>query len=145
MRYSMLSGAAVILALAFACTPAHKSSSGFHLPDGDPAKGRSVFIAMKCNTCHQVAGVEMPPVTARPQGPVILGGAVPFARTDGELATSIIDPSYKMAVGYRKEAIGVVGRSHMPDMTHAITIRQMIDLVAFLQAHYQVQPTVQIH
>jgi L-cysteine S-thiosulfotransferase len=143
MRTKIFSGAALILILAVACTSARKSSTGFHLPDGDPDRGKSVFIEMKCYTCHRIAGVEGLDLTGRT--PVTLGGRVQHTPTDGEMVTSIVEPSYKMAAGYRKEVIQVDGRSLMPDSTHAMTIRQMIDLVAFLQAHYELEPPPPVH
>jgi L-cysteine S-thiosulfotransferase len=143
MRTKILSGAALIMILAAACTPARKSSAGFHLPDGDPERGKAVFVEMKCYSCHRVPGVEGLDLNART--PVTLGGRVRYTPTDGQIATSIIEPSYRMAEGYRRDLIEANGRSLMPDTTHAMTVRQMIDLVAFLQANYQIESPPPVH
>jgi L-cysteine S-thiosulfotransferase len=143
MRTKILLGAALMMMFAAACTPTRKSAAGFHLPDGNPERGKAVFVEMKCYTCHRVAGVEGLDLSART--PVTLGGRVRYTPTDGQIVTSIVEPSYRMAEGYRKDLIEVDGRSLMPDTSHAMTIRQMIDLVAFLQANYEIESPPPVH
>lgn len=131
---------ALAAALAFACAD-RKSSTGFRLPDGDPARGQAVFAEMKCHTCHRVAGMDktFPAPVADPPVPVVLGGEIAHAKTDGELVTSIIHPSWQIAPAYATELQMKGGvRDRMPDFTQAMTVRQMIDLVAFLQSRYEV-------
>ncbi|MGI9330539.1 MAG: hypothetical protein ACR2QB_07445, partial [Gammaproteobacteria bacterium] len=43
-----------------ACMQSPKSGSGFRLPDGDPAMGEKTFLAMQCNACHTIQGLELP-------------------------------------------------------------------------------------
>jgi hypothetical protein len=69
---------------------------------------------------------------------VNLGGQVRNVRTYGELVTSIINPSHQFAKGYKKDLIQADGKSRMTDYTQFMTVRQMIDLVAFLQSRYEV-------
>src|SRR5512134_3925387 len=45
-----------LLALA-ACGP--ESPLGFSLPDGDAARGQEAFVALRCNSCHEVEGLEI--------------------------------------------------------------------------------------
>jgi hypothetical protein len=71
---------------------------------------------------------------------VVLGGEIPQPRTDGELVAAIIDPSHKLAPGYKKESIQSGGLSRMGDFGEAMTVREMVDLVAFLQSRYKVVP-----
>jgi mono/diheme cytochrome c family protein len=122
------------------CLQGRKSAAGFHVPDGDVAKGEAVFVAMRCHSCHRVAGAELPPPVADPPVPVLLGGRVPRARTDGELAAAIIDPSHRLATGYRPETIQAGGLSRMGEFADAMTVRELVDLVAFLQSRYEVVP-----
>jgi hypothetical protein len=132
---------AVILLGAFAatsCGPAHKSSAGFHLPDGDPLAGKAAFVELKCNACHRVAGVDLPGPVADPAVPVVLGGRTPSTRTDGELVTAIVDPSHKLAPRGPRASLTSGSLSRMGDFSDAMTVRQLIDVVAFLQAHYEV-------
>ena len=121
------------LALISGCTPGPKSSRGFRLPDGNAEKGKQAFLALKCNRCHKVEGVELPsPVSFH----LTLGGETPRVRTYGELVTSIINPSHVVAEQYKKQ-LADARESPMPDLTHEMTVGQMIDLVAFLQSRYQ--------
>jgi hypothetical protein len=70
---------------------------------------------------------------------VVLGGEVFEIRTDGYLVTSIINPSHELASGYPKERVTTPsGESRMPDFSDVMTVREVIDLVAFLQSRYTV-------
>ena len=120
------------------CDVGPKSSLGFRLPEGDVEKGKTAFLELKCHHCHTVAGIEFPPPDVLPPVMVNLGGQVRNVRTYGELVTSIINPSHRLAKGYKKELIQVDGKSRMTDYTEVMTVRQMIDLVAFLQSRYEV-------
>lgn len=133
-------GVMVALALgAAACAETRKSSAGFHLPDGDPQRGQQVFVDLKCHACHRVDGVALPAPVADPPVPVVLGGIVQNVRTDGELAAAIIDPSYHTASGYRLAEVRTGGLSRMGDFSEQMTVRELIDLVAFLQSRYTVR------
>jgi len=128
-----------LVLLMLGCQNTKKSSAGFRLPDGDAESGKKVFVAMGCATCHTVEGVaDLPAPTIRPPVPVTLGGPIPFVKTDGELVTSIINPSHKIAAGLRAEEVMRNGASRMPTYGEIMTVRQMIDLVAFLQSRYVV-------
>ena len=129
----------VFFALSLAaCDAGPKSSMGFRLPDGDIEKGKAAFVELKCHLCHTVAGVELSPPEVVPPVIVNLGGQVRNVKTYGELVTSIINPSHRLAKGYKKELISVDGKSRMTDYTEVMTIRQMINLVAFLQSQYEI-------
>ena len=58
--------------------------------------------------------------------------------TDGYLVTSIIYPSYQLA-SYPKEQITANGESRMPHYADKMTVRQLTDIVAFLQSRYVVR------
>jgi mono/diheme cytochrome c family protein len=140
MRRFFFAAVGLVLAVTLACAQTRKSSSGFHLPNGDPKHGQQVFVDLKCNACHRVDGVDLPAPVADPPVPVVLGGVVYGVRTDGELAASIIDPSHRLAPGYRvTEVASGTEMSRMGDYSEAMTVRELVDLVAFLQAHYDVR------
>lgn len=140
MRRFAFASIGLVLAVTLACAQTRKSSSGFHLPNGDPQRGQQVFVEMRCHTCHRVQGVELPAPVAEPPVPVVLGGVVYGVRTDGELAASIIDPSHRLAPGYRVTEVASGGEmSRMGDFSEQMTVRDLVDLVAFLQAHYDVR------
>lgn len=123
-----------------ACGPSRKSSAGFHIPDGDAIAGQAAFLELKCNACHRVEGVSLPAPVADPSVPVVLGGHTPRTRTDGELVSAIVDPSHKLAPGFPKANLKSGDLTRMGDFSDAMTVRQLIDVVAFLQAHYEVVP-----
>jgi mono/diheme cytochrome c family protein len=140
MRSIAIAGAATFLVFTLACDTGRKSAYGFRLPDGNAENGRAVFVELKCNACHRVQGLDLPAPTAHPEVPVILGGRIPYSRADGELVTSIINPSYRLASGYPRDLVAAGGRSRMPDVSETITARQLADIVAFLQSRYEVVP-----
>jgi len=69
---------------------------------------------------------------------VVLGGDVTHVKTYGELVASIINPSHKLAKGYVEEAVSEGGVSKMLVYNDVMTVRQLTDLVVFLQPHYKV-------
>lgn len=130
--------AVAVLLLLLGCQSGPKSSAGFRLPNGDVAAGRQVLIDMKCNTCHRVAGESLASPVADPPVPVLLGGDVPYTRTDGELVTAIINPSHEIAPALRTEQVKSGELSRMPDYGQLMSVRQMVDLVAYLHTRYHV-------
>jgi hypothetical protein len=132
-----------LLATALAaCVTSSRSPAGFRLPPGDVARGREAFTELRCHACHRVAGLDLPDPTADPAVPVELGGVVPAVKTDGELVTAIINPSHRLTGGQDQRMVVSGGLSRMGDFTEAMTVRQLVDLVAFLQSRYDVQPPV---
>ena len=59
-------------------------------------------------------------------------------KTYGQLVTSIINPSHKLIKRYPIDEISGGGQSLMPIMNEFMTVRQLIDLVAFLQDQYEI-------
>jgi sulfur-oxidizing protein SoxX len=129
----------VVLAFV-SCAPPEKSPAGFRLPDGDPVAGRADFVALKCNACHRVKGIELEPPVAEPPVPVVLGGVVDYQPTDGRFVTSIINPSHKLAPGFPEELIKSGNESRMADYSDVMTVRELVDLVAFLHTLYEYSP-----
>jgi len=135
----LIAPAVSALALVLAGCAGARSGAGFRLPDGDPAAGKLAFESLKCHQCHRVHGVDFPAPSAHPPVPVVLGGDVPHVKTDGELLTSIVNPSHRISGAYKPEEVRLPdGSSRMPDMTDAMTVHQLVDIVAFLQTRYTV-------
>ncbi len=127
-----------LLGTTVACDSRH-SSAGFRLPpDGDVERGKAAFVALGCNGCHEVSGVDLPKPTAQPPVPVVLGGEIDRIMGDGYLVTSIIYPSYKLA-GYPRDQIASGNESRMPHYADKLSVRQLTDIVAFLQSRYTVR------
>lgn len=124
------------IAASAACSSGRHSPAAFRLPpDGDAERGKAAFVALGCNTCHEVAGADLPKPTVQPPVPVALGGTVETRLSDAYLVTSIIYPNYQLAP-YPKDQITSGGQSRMPHYTDRMTVRQLTDIVAFLQSRY---------
>jgi L-cysteine S-thiosulfotransferase len=123
------------------CGPSPDSALGFRLPDGDADRGLAAYIELRCYACHVIDGLELDE-----RGPgaieVTLGGEVTRVRTYGELVTSIINPSHRLAPEYAPEDISINDESIMAlvYLNDVLTVQQLIDLVALLQANYRVTP-----
>lgn len=130
-----LAASAFVMVVAAGSCKGSKSGRGFQLPDGDINKGREAFVQLGCNQCHTVAGVDLGATSA--PGPVqfSLGGEVYRVKTYGQLVTAIINPSHIVSPQYKAQ-MQSSGQPPMPDLTKTMTVRQMIDVVAFLHAHY---------
>lgn len=140
MKFSIcMASGLVLLACVSGCDAGPKSAKGFSLPDGDAKQGEVTFVELKCYACHTVSGVTFPAEEEREQT-IKLGGEVSRIKTYGELVTSIINPSHKLAKGYPPEVVeSDEGQSKMKNYNDAMTVSQLIDLVAFLQSHYELQ------
>ncbi len=101
------------------------------LPPGDPAAGRQVFVDLKCYACHRITGEQFPlkPGEAATAGPDLtdMGRHHPTEY----LVESLLNPSAVVIDG--PGYVGGEGRSIMPP-TPAMTLAQLIDLVAYLKS-----------
>jgi hypothetical protein len=131
-------GLALSAVVLTACGP--ESGIGFRLPDGDATRGRDAFTALRCNSCHDVQGSDI--AFREEVTRVALGGRTTRVRTYGELVTSIINPSHRLAPRYAEEQVAVSGESLMRAayLNDVMTVQQLVDLVAFLQSTYEVAP-----
>lgn len=114
------------------------SSKGFRLPDGDAVVGREAFLYMQCHQCHTIDGEELPLIPGQETPYVELGGRVTKVKTYGELITAIINPSHELAPGYAEEVVSQDGESNMYIYNDHMTVQELIDIVMFLQPHYDV-------
>lgn len=128
----------LIVLAAAGCDTGPKSAKGFRLPDGDVEHGRATFVALRCHACHTVEGVQLPEPLETPEVSVALGGEVRRIQTYGELVTSIINPSHELPRRYPKEEVARGDVSKMKIYNDIMTVTQLCDLVAFLQAQYEI-------
>jgi hypothetical protein len=105
------------------------------LPAGDAGAGRQAFMDLKCTACHAVASEpDFPrPVSANPGPPIGPG----IARSDPSyVAAAIMTPSHAISPNISPEVRanieGVL--SPMGDFSHVMTVRQMVDLHAYLRS-----------
>ena len=101
-----------------------------YLAMGDPAAGRRAYLKLKCNTCHTVAGEPIgakPPRLAGPQ----LGKSL-ARQSPEQIADSIVAPGH--ATSKKSGPWQGPAGSTMGDYTNIMTVRQLIDLIAYLRA-----------
>jgi len=125
----------VALLLTSGCVTPPKSGKGFTLPEGDVHAGKANYVNLQCNACHKVDGVDQ--INADPERSIVLGGDVTRIETYGELVTSIINPSHRLAKGYPVDEVSTNGESKMRNYNDVMTVTQLVDLVAFLQSKYE--------
>ena len=135
---STLALLALALAVTGGCERDRMSERGFSLPEGDAAAGRDTFIYMQCHQCHFIEGEQFPALPGLEPPYVELGGEVTRVKSYGELVTAIINPSHKLADGYPPDRVSEEGESNMYVYNRYMTIQELIDLVMYLQPHYEV-------
>lgn len=104
----------------------------FTLPGGNPKAGRDAFVKLECYTCHEVKGEHVPnaPTKEGQTGPELTGmGAYHPAEY---FAESIMNPNSVIVIG--PGYTGRDGLSIMPDYSRSLTVRELIDLVAYLKS-----------
>lgn len=115
----------------------------FALPEGDAGRGREAFIELQCHTCHSVADIEKAESDRSPPIHKKLGGQVSRVRSYEDLVTSIINPSHRLSARYPEDMTSEIadeeGRSRMPSYNDVMTVRQLVDLVTFLEPQYEVR------
>ena len=138
-----LKGALVVLgvpAIVAACASA--TLFGFPAEQGDSVAGRQAFIDHRCHQCHSIADERLPPLAGADRPILELGGPTSVVRSYADLTTSIINPNHAISERYRdqqllKTEIPVESPMPMPNLD-TMTVRQLIDIVAFLDSRYRV-------
>jgi putative copper resistance protein D len=100
----------------------------FRLPSGDARRGRAVFVRLQCYRCHRLRGDSYPAPSAA--GPELtgIGGHHPA----GYIAESILNPNAVIVEG--PGYTGPDGRSTMPEYRDVLSVADLLDLVAYLEA-----------
>ena len=132
-----LIGLAVLAAALTSCDPSPTSGRGLVLPEGDVDRGTAAFINLKCTECHTVFNLDLPSPPSRSEIYLELGGEVFRVKTYGDLVTSITNPDHIISPKY----LGPLEESGspMPDLTHDMTVAELIDLVTFLNSRYSLK------
>jgi len=124
------------------CDKGPDSPRGFSLPQGDVAKGKTVFMKYECLSCHVLEGVQQPDIKNTDNISVRIGGETTQVKTYAELVTAIINPSHDFSRGYALKLIQRDGKSLMKNFNDVMTVRELVDLVVFLQPHYELVPYI---
>jgi len=137
-RMLLITGFLLAMAALSGCEADRMSEKGFSLPVGNAIDGQKAFVYLHCYECHVIDGVDLPQVMSDQSPYVELGGKVSQVKTYGQLVTSIINPSHKLAPGYPLDLITEDSLSKMPMYNGYMTVQELIDIVSFLQPHYEV-------
>ncbi len=104
----------------------------FLIPPGDATEGRNVFVSMECYACHGVNGENFPQdsKTPRGSGPDLtgMGGHHPAEY----FVESILNPNRVIVQG--PGYTGPDGLSKMPSYAETMTLKQLVDVVAYLKS-----------
>ena len=107
---------------------------GFALPEGDVEQGKLLFSTLRCNECHSTSDIKW--IGEDDDLNVPIGGKVSKVTSYGELVTSIINPSHKIAKGYKHTGTTTEGMSKMMIYNEIITVQELVDIVTYLQTEY---------
>jgi L-cysteine S-thiosulfotransferase len=115
---------------------------GFPVDQGDIAAGRQAFIDHRCHQCHSIADERLPPLAGADRPILELGGPTSIVRSYADLTTSIINPNHAISDRYRDQQLllntEIPLESPMPRPNlDTMSVRQLIDIVAFLDSKYQ--------
>ncbi|MFT6408064.1 MAG: hypothetical protein ACJAQ6_001480 [Arenicella sp.] len=135
----------IVVSLASGCEQQQNAHRGFALPAGEVESGKLVFLDKHCIECHTLAGADFADkrwqYTEQRDINVIIGGSVSKVKTYGDLVTSVINPSHRVAKGYSKDyVLDLDGESKMRVYNQVMTIEELVDLVTFLQSQYRLVP-----
>jgi hypothetical protein len=105
------------------------------LPEGDVDAGRQAFQDLRCTTCHAVASEpDFPAPASATSGPLIDRRVA--QRDVSYLITSIMMPSHAISLDtsadVRARLKGTL--SPMGDFSHVMTVRQLVDLHAYIRS-----------
>jgi hypothetical protein len=116
-----------------------RDTQGFALPEGDAESGRVEFVDLGCIDCHRIMGdPELSEMDPEAEIRIILGGPTSRVQTYGNLVTSIINPSHHVRRGDSEMMSNPDGSSRMRSYNDLMTVQQLVDLVTFLEEHYEV-------
>ncbi|EED34847.1 cytochrome c family protein [Luminiphilus syltensis NOR5-1B] len=121
------------LLVLWGCEP---NARGFALPEGDVERGKATFQQLGCTQCHSISDIAWQGSGDDVEVP--LGGVVPGLKTYGELVTSVINPSHRIARAYLGEDVAVDGESTMRRYNEFMTVQQLVDIVSYLQTEYDI-------
>jgi L-cysteine S-thiosulfotransferase len=135
----------VALTALSACRTYPDYSSDFRFPigSGDVAEGREAFVRLGCAQCHTVSGVALPEFTGTRFIEMPLGGEIIFAKTYGNLVTSIINPNHIISDVYLDQLPAEQRRRTNTTpmyMNPNMKVTELLDIVAFLNSRYSLLP-----
>lgn len=125
-----------LLCIGLLISSCNEQARGFALPEGDIEEGKVTYERLACNTCHSISGIEW--MGGNDSLNIYLGGEVSTKKSYGDLVTSVINPSHKIARSYKQKTVAEGDLSKMKNYNDVMTVQELIDLVTFLQSEYKV-------
>lgn len=115
------------------------------LPQGDAEAGLKAFVDLRCIHCHAVQGAAIDHLELGKRLDLKLAVPTPrFVKSYNGLITAITNPRHVVQEQYR-QLLDPTQRAEaepfMLDLTTAMTVRQLIDLLAFLDERYATNQT----
>ncbi len=140
MRLTVVWTFAALTLAALVAGCAYSPVFSFPIEEGSIDAGRQAFIDHQCHRCHSVAGVRLPELAGAPPPILELGGETSAVKSYAELVTSIINPNHVISERYREQlrldAIVPLNSPMPTPQLDNMTVRQLIDIVAFLDSRY---------
>jgi hypothetical protein len=126
----------VLLCGSLLLSSCNEQARGFALPEGNIENGKMTFKELACNECHSISNIQWQ--GGRDSLRIPLGGNVTSLKTYGDLVTSVINPSHKIASLYEQQTSNEEGMSKMRNYNEFLSVHELIDLVTFLQSEYKI-------
>jgi hypothetical protein len=127
----------VLLCGGLLISSCNEHARGFALPEGNVEKGKVTYKRLGCNECHSISEIEWKGGSDNLK--IQLGGEVSSQKSYGDLVTSVINPSHKIARRYKQKISTEEGLSKMKNYNEVMTVQELIDIVTFLQSEYKVR------
>ena len=125
----------LLAGLSFAPTFAEE----LRLPAGSPEEGLRAFVALRCVHCHRVTGAPIQDPELAKRLDLTLGAEARFVRSYPDLITAITNPRHVIQKQYSQlldPTQQVETEPFMLDLSREMTVRQLIDIVSFLDQRY---------
>lgn len=141
LRFPLLLLSSVVAIHSLGLTAADPAGKAFRFPGGEVEAGREAFTSLNCIQCHTVANVELTDPKGNRRLELMLAKEKRFVKSYEDLITAITNPKHVVTEQYRailtdEELKGGI-EPLMPDFTIDMSARQLMDLVAFLDAAYR--------
>ena len=119
---------------------AASAAKGFRFRGGNAEHGKEAFARLNCIQCHTVSDVAVPKPEGKRRFDLKLGEELRFVKRYEDLVLAITNPRHVVTERYRAiltdaEAQGEI-EPFMPDFTDDMSVRQLMDIVAFLDGVY---------
>jgi len=113
---------------------------GFKFRGGSGEGGKEAFQNLNCTQCHVVKGVEFEKAPAKRLLDLSLGKEIRFVKKYEDILTAITNPQHVVNEQYsailsKAELAGGI-EAYMPNLIEDMSVKQLMDLAAFLNQVY---------